>query len=115
MIGLLWLYSYSVVFSFCFSMMGNCYLKNSGAVPEKFNLLIPTIVTSFIPISNIFLAIKTLRIGHLVSKHPKARDEYKIMFDNMNKEFTKQANDIISKMKDRDIKKEDKEADMDEK
>ncbi len=109
MIELLWLYSYSVVFSFCFSMMGNCYLKNSGAMPEKFNVLIPTIFTSIVPIFNVLFAIKTLKIGHLVSKDTEARDEYKIMFDDIQKQAKKQANDIILKMENKKDEKVDGE------
>lgn len=117
MTGLLFWYLCSVIFSFCFSMMGNCYLKNSGAVPEKFNLLLPTIFTSIVPIFNVIFAIKTLSIGLLTWKNPEARDEYRTMFSNMQKQVGDRTKRIISKMENstKDVKKKDEEVDTDEK
>lgn len=84
-IGLLEWYLFSIVLSFCITMMGNTYLKNSGAIPENFNCYIPTAVTSLVPLFNVVFAIQTLKTGITTWRDPEARDLYKNMFSKMEK------------------------------
>lgn len=84
-IGLLEWYLFSIALSFCITMMGNTYLKNSGAISENFNCYIPTAITSLVPLFNVVYAIQTLRVGILTWRDPESRDLYKNMFSKMEK------------------------------
>lgn len=107
--GLLWWYLFSVAFSFCFTMMGNTFLKNSGAMPGGFNCCIPTIITSIVPFFNIVVAIQTLRLGIITRRNPETRDLYRKTFLKMEK-MAKDGNLFLKMSRD---KNEDKDGEDD--
>lgn len=94
-VGLLGWYVFSVIGSFCFSMAGNSYLKNSEAVPENYNFYPPTIFASLIPIFNVIFALRSLSVGWAVSRSESVRDLYKSKFIEMEKTVKKTVDEIM--------------------